>query len=129
MRISPDAASAGIAAMAALLNGGTLEFFTGSAPAATGTADSGAKLATCTFGSPAVGSPSNGVVTFNAIGSDSDCDATGTANYWRAKDAEANVIAQGSVGISGADINLDTLLIVQHGALAMDSLTWTQPQV
>lgn len=129
MRISPAAANTIIDALTALLNGGgTLEFFTGSPPAATGDADSGTKLATLPFSSTAFGAGSLGVATANAITSDTDCAATGNAGHWRAKDPEGTVVAQGSVGLSGAEINLNNILIVQHGTLTVDALTWTQPQ-
>lgn len=106
---------------------GTLVIRTGSAPAATTDADTGTLLATLIFSDPAFGAASAGVATANNITSDSSIDATGTAGYWRIKDSDAEVHAQGSVGTSGADINFNSLSFVSGGTCAITSLTITVP--
>jgi hypothetical protein len=106
---------------------GTIVFRTGSAPAATTDADTGTLLATLTFTDPAFGAAASGTATADTIASDTNIDATGTAGYWRIKDSDAEVHAQGSVGTSGADINFNSLSFVAGGTCAITSLTITQP--
>lgn len=106
---------------------GTLQIRTGAAPAATTDADSGTLLATLTFSDPAFGAASNGVATASSITSDTNIDATGTAEHFRIKDSNARVVAQGSVGTSGADINFNSVSFVAGGTCAISSMTVTMP--
>lgn len=106
---------------------GSLKFFTGSAPTHTTDADTGTLLAHLVFSRPSFGAASSGVATANAITSDTSTPATGTAGYWRAYDSTAVVIAQGTVGTSGADINFNTLSWTAGGIVAVSSMTFTQP--
>jgi hypothetical protein len=104
---------------------GTLEIRTGSAPAATTDGDSGTLLATNTFSDPAFGAASGGVITASAISDDADIDATNTAAHFRIKDSNGLVVAQGTVGTSGADINFNSVSFVEHGRCIISSLTVT----
>jgi len=106
---------------------GTLQIRTGSAPTNTTDADSGTLLATLTFSGTAFGAASAGVATANAITSDSNVDATGTAAHFRIKNGSGTVVAQGTVGTSGADINFDSVSFVAGGTAAITSLTMTMP--
>lgn len=106
---------------------GTLVIRTGSAPTNTTDADSGTLLATLTFSTTAFGAASSGVATANAITSDTNVDASGTAAHFRIKNAAGTVITQGTVGTSGADINFDSVTFVAGGTAAISSLTITQP--
>jgi hypothetical protein len=87
--------------------GGTayLLIYTGSAPANCGTAASGTLLVSLPC-SATVGTASGGVLTFNAITTTATGNA-GTAGYWRlcTSAAGTTVVAQGTVGTSGADLN------------------------
>lgn len=131
MKISVLAENAGVQAVVSLIDAGsppgTLQIFTGSAPAATTTADSGTKLSTVTFSTTSFGTASAGTATANAITSDSSTAASGTAGYFRIKNAAGTVIAQGTVGTSGADLNLNSTTIVMGGTLAITSFTITLP--
>ena len=131
MKISNLIRSAMIDALVDAIDGGasagTIEFRTGSAPANTTDADTGTLLATLTFSDPAFGAASNGVATASAITSDTNVDASGTPGYFRIKDSNGVVIAQGSVSTSGADINFDSVTWVAGGTAAISSLTMTQP--
>lgn len=84
---------------------GYLLIYSGSAPANCGTAASGTLLASLPLSSTA-GTVSSGVLTMNAITS-AAAAATGTAGYWRlcTSSAGTTVVAQGTVGTSGADLN------------------------
>lgn len=114
--------------VAALLNTGYLKIYDGT-QAATADTSIGAQvlLATLRFNSTAFGSASSGVATANAITSDTDAAATGTATWARLlKSDGTTVVMDCSVGTSGADINLATVSIAQHATVAVSSFTYTQ---
>jgi hypothetical protein len=131
MQISVLACNASVGAVTGLIDAGSppglLKFFTGSMPVNTTDADSGTLLATLMFSSTSFGTPALGTGTANAITGETNCPASGTAGYWRAYYAAGAVIAQGTVGTSGADINLNTTSIVAGGTLNATSLTFSQP--
>ncbi len=131
MKLSTAARNAACDAIVALINGGagagTIEIRTGSAPTNPSDADSGTLLATLTFSDPAFAAAVAGVATASTITQDASIDATNTAGYWRIKDSDGTVIAQGSVGTSGADINFNTLAFVASGTCSISALTATVP--
>lgn len=83
-------------------------------------------LAELSFGDPAFGAASNGVATANAITADSSANATGTASWFRVVDSDGTAIFDGTVGTSGADLNLNTTSIVSGAEVSVTSLTYTQ---
>ena len=114
-----------------LLNSGFLEIWTGSQPSLDGSL-TGTKLAKLTFGATAFGSAtaSGGTVTAaaNAIGS-ATALATGTAGYFALlKSDDSTVVATGSVGTSGADLNLNTLSITSGITVSCSSFDITESQ-
>ena len=122
------AASAAADAVTALLNTGYLRIYDGTQPANANTAVSTqVLLAELRFGATAFGAAANGVATANAITSDSDADATGTASWFRClKSDGTTVVFDGSIGTSGSNINLNTTSIVIHAQVSVTSLTYTQ---
>lgn len=82
-----------------------LLIYTGSVPATCATAASGTLLVSLPCSSTA-GTVSSGVLTMNAITA-TNTVTSGTAGYWRlcTSSAGTTVIAQGTVGTSGADLN------------------------
>jgi hypothetical protein len=130
-KISNAAAAAAAVAIAGLLDNGYLRFYdsTGGTgqPATVNTAiGSQVLLAELRFNATAAASTTNGVITFAAITSDTDADATGTATWFRAlKSDGTTAIWDGSVGTSGATINIPTVSIVQHAQVDVTSLTLT----
>lgn len=100
-------------AVAALLNSGLIKIYTSGATL----------LATLTFSSTAFGSASTGVCTANSITSDTDVDATGTADNYKLQTSGAADIFTGAI----ADLGFNTASFIQHGTAAMSSLTITQP--
>ena len=126
-RLSNAAASAECDALAALLDGGFLDIFDGAQPATADTAISTqVRLASLAFGSPAFAPAVNGVALSNAITSDVSADASGTASWYRCFAADhTTVIQDGSIGTSGANLNLNSVALSIGAEVALDSFTLT----
>lgn len=127
-KLSNAAANAAADAVAALLNNGYLRIYSGTQPADADTALSGnTLLAELRFNATAFGAASAAVATANAITSDTSADATGTATFFRAlKSDGTTVVFDGSVGTSGADLNLNSVAIQSGAAVSVSSFTYTQ---
>jgi hypothetical protein len=136
--LADNAAQAGCDAVAALCNSGTVKIYAGSQPTDANTAVSGQTLlATLTFSATAFGSsaasgttPSRkATATANAITDDTSADATGTATWFRVlKSNGTTVVMDGSVGTSGADMNLATTSLVAGEDVSITSFTLSQPE-
>ena len=126
--ITNAAASAGLDAVTALLNGGTLRIYAGTKPATADTA-LGAQtlLASLPLSGTAFGAASNGVATANAITDDSSADATGTATFFRAVNSSAVAVVDGEVGTSGSDLNLNSTEIQSGAEVSVTSWELTLP--
>jgi hypothetical protein len=126
--ISVAAANAAADAVCALLNSGFLDIYDGTQPATVATAiGAQVKLAGLTFAASAFGAAAAAVATAGAIGADTDADATGTASWFRAfKSDHTTAVFDGSVGTSGANLNLSSVSIVIHGTVSVTALTYTQ---
>jgi hypothetical protein len=122
---------AGVNAVTALLNSGFIKIYTGSQPALNGSV-TGTLLVTMTFSATAfpTSSASAGTVTAtaNAITSGT-AGNTGTAGYFAlVKSDTTTVVATGSVGTSGADLNLNTLSITSGNTVSCSSFLITQAE-
>lgn len=136
-RISNAAAKAACDAIVDLIDGGaaagTAKLYTGTQATDPDTAV-GAQtlLGTLTFSDPAFGNAADanpgGRATASSITSDSSADATGTATWFRTADSNAVAVMDGSVGTSGADMNLNTTSIVSGAEIAITSWTVTMPE-
>lgn len=113
------AADAGTAAV--------IEIYSGSIP---GNADAAIAAATLLASLTCSAAISSGItdtgsaarMTLGAITSDSSADATGTAAFFRIKtQTGGTVIAQGTVGTSGADLILNTVAISAGSTVAISS--------
>jgi hypothetical protein len=84
-----------------------LLIYSGAPPAHCSVAPTGTLLATLPC-SATLGTVVNGLLTFNAITAEAAA-ANGTAGYWRLATTSAGttVVAQGTVGVSGADLNFN----------------------
>lgn len=103
-----------------------LRIYSGSRPATGGTATTLLAELTCnaTF-APAAAA---GVLTMNAITSDSSADSTGTASWFRMVKSDGTThVLDGDVGTSGSDLNLNSVSIVATGSVALSSFTITAP--
>lgn len=138
-------ALAGTTGFAAVFANGVMEIYSGAQPANADAAVSGTLLGTVTLGSGAFapGAPANGLTfaaaaagavsksgawSFNGI-------AAGTAGWFRLKGnaADAGALStalprlDGSVAVSGADLNLSNIAIAVGAPSTVDTFTWTQP--
>lgn len=98
------------------INGGSIEI---------GTTGMASILAVLPLSATA-GTVASGVLTFNAITSDTSADNTGTAAEARIKDSSAAVKVSGlTVGTSGANVNLNSTSITagQQVSLSSGSIT------
>ncbi|QEX18490.1 hypothetical protein FRZ44_37970 [Hypericibacter terrae] len=136
-RISNAAAKAACDAIVGLLDAGagaaTAKLYT-TAQATDPDTAIGAQtlLGTLTFSDPAFGAAADanpgGRATASAITDDSSADATGTAAWFRCADSNGVAVIDGSVGTSGADMNLNTVAIVAGAAISITSWTVTMPE-
>jgi len=127
-KLSNTGANAAADATCTLLNSGKLRIYSLTQPTDADTAIvSQVLLAELTFGNPAFGAAVAGVATANAITGDTSADNTGTATWFRAlKSDGSTVIFDGSVGTSGANLNLNSVAISSGAAVSVTSLTYTQ---
>jgi hypothetical protein len=101
-----------------------LRIYDGSRPATGGTATT--LLAELTCNSTFAAAASGGVLTLNAITSDSSANATGTATWFRIVQSGGSThVLDGSVGTSGSDLNLNTTSIVSGATVSISSFTIT----
>jgi hypothetical protein len=119
-----------------LMNSGFLVIYTGTQPtdanqALTGTLLATLSLSATAFGSAtASGSAGSRVVTATANSvTNATASNTGTAGYFALLASNGTtVVAMGSVGTSGADLNLSTLSIVSGNTVSITSGTITQTE-
>src|ERR1051326_1034384 len=130
LKLSNAAVSVEADAFSDLLDNGYLRIYTGTQPATADTAlSSNTLLAELRFANPASGAGVNGVITFSAITSDTDADATGTATFFRAfKSDGTSVVMDGSVGTTGCDLNINSTAIQIHAQVDVTSFTHTVPK-
>jgi hypothetical protein len=109
---------------------GRLEHRTGTQPTNVSDASSGTKLGTNLFANPAFGNSVTGVATANAIASDTNAAASGTAGYFRiytGAGGDTAALAQGNSGTATTDLVFDNNVIVAGGTIAITGATITMP--
>jgi len=135
---SDETAKAAVDAACALANSGKLRIYDGTQPTDANTAI-GAQvlLAELTLGSTAFGasvasgSAGSKVVTAtaNSITGDTSADASGTASWFRVlKSNGTSILWDGSVGTSGADLNLATTTITAAEEVDVTAFTVTMTE-
>jgi hypothetical protein len=101
-----------------------LSIYSGAQPATGGTATT--QLAQLVCNATFAPAASGGVLTLNAITADASADATGTATWFRLfKTDGTTIVMDGTVGTSGADLNLNTTSIVTGANVAVTSFVIT----
>lgn len=127
-RRSNVAANAAVDGMKVLCNTGYLRIYDGTQAATADTA-LGAQvlLAELRFSATAFGASTAGVATANAITSDTDADATGTATWFRVLESDGTtVVWDGSVGTGTNDLVLNSTAIAIHARVDVTALTLTE---
>ena len=101
---------------------GKLRIYSGTRPATGGTATT--LLAELTLNATFAPAASGGVLTLNAVTSDTSADNSGTATWFRIVKSDGTThVMDGSVGAtgSGADLELDNTSIVAGGTVAIST--------
>jgi hypothetical protein len=105
---------------------GFLRIYDGTMPATADTALSGnTVLAELPLSATFAAGAASGVLTASAITTDASANATGTATFFSLVTSAGVRIVDGTVGTSGADLNLNTTSIVAAASVAVTSLTIT----
>lgn len=102
---------------------GLVRIYDGARPATGGAATT--LLAELTFGDPAFGAATGGVLTANAITDDAAANATGTASWFRCTDSAGTFVIDGDVAVSGSDLNLSSTAISAGATISISSFTIT----
>jgi len=126
-QVSDTASNAAADALGALLNNGYLRLYTTAQPANANTA-LGAQtlLATLRFSATAFPASVAGVLAANAITSDTNAAATGTAVWFRAlKSDGTTVVMDGSVGTATSNLIVPTTAINAGQTVAVSSFVYT----
>lgn len=135
--ISMSAAQTMADALTALLNTGFIQVYSAptTIPATLETAitdqvllAADIALSATAFGASTDNGDGTAKATANAITSDTDADATGTAAFFRGfASNHTTAVIQGTCGTSAADMILNTTSIRQHGTVAVTSWTIQMP--
>lgn len=129
LKLSTTGRNASVNAIAALLDGGTIEIYNGTMPTNPQTAiSSQTLLSELALDATAFGAASTGVATAAAIVDDASANATGTASWARL--AGGGTVIDCNVGEAADDcvITLDEKDIVAGGTVSITSFTLTQPE-
>lgn len=104
-----------------------LRIRSGAAPANPAAARTGTVLATLPLPADWLSDASNGVKSLLGTWQDTAADASGTAGHWEIMDnAGTTCHVQGSVGTSGAELNLLSLALVAGQPVNITSFTFTE---
>lgn len=127
LTLSTEAKNLGLDAKYDLLNDGYLRMYDGVRPAGPGTPLSGnTLLAELRFSATAFAAATGGTKTANAITKDSSANAGGTPTFFRTfKSDGTTAVADGSVGTSGADCNINAVPIVLGAEVTVTSMVLT----
>lgn len=107
-----------------------IRIYSGTPPATVGTALAGnTQLAELACSATAFSAASGGVLTANVISDDTAADAAGTATFFRHVTSGGVAVLQGTVGTSGADLNLNTTTFSTGLIVSITSYTITEANV
>lgn len=127
-RLANAAASAAADVVCALLNGGYLRLYAGTQAADADTALTGQTLlAELRWNATAFQPAVDGVAAANPITPDNSANAADTATWFRALQSDGTtVVFDGSVGTSGADLNMNSVAISAGAAVSVTSYAYMQ---
>lgn len=107
----------------------TVTIYDGAMPTNCEDADAGTVLAILTCSDPAFGAAADlapgARATASAVTGDSSANATGTADYFRAKDSNGVVVLQGDVTATGGGGAMELNSITINTGVAVDITAWT----
>lgn len=125
-RLSPTARNKGNDGICSQLDGGKLRVYSGAQPADPTQAASGVLLAEFALGTPAFDPSSAGVATATPI-ADTFALATLAAGYCRVLDAADVAYMDGSVGLAGCNLNLNSVDLQQNARVSVTDFTFQIP--
>lgn len=102
---------------------GKIRIYDGTRPATGAAITSQVLLAELPCSATFAGAAATGTLTVNAITTDASADATGTASWFRVLTSANAFVMDGSVGTSGADLNLNSVSLTAGGSVAISSFT------
>jgi hypothetical protein len=104
-----------------------LKIRTGAAPANCAAADSGTVLATLNLPADWMAAASGGSKAMQGTWQDNSADAPGTAAHFRIYASDGVTChLQGTVGVSGADLNVDNTVFAAGQQFTITSFSWTE---
>jgi len=112
------------AARDAGIGAGKIRLYDGVRPSKGGVATT--LLAELTFSATSAPAASTGVLTASAITGDTSADNTGTASWFREVDGDNVFILDGDIGLTGSDLNLNTLDVVSGLPVNITSYVTTE---
>lgn len=129
--ISAAARNAAANAVAALVDGGAgagkLQIRSGTQPAGPDSTATGTLLAEITLHDGAFAAASAGVATLASTPLSVTAVASGTATWFRVLDSNAVAVLDGSVGVSGADLIVNTVAVSTGLTVEISDGTLTMP--
>lgn len=129
LRLSPAARNAAGDAITALLNAGgagTIDIRTGAQPTDPAAAATGTVLATFTLPATAFAAFVSGTGSLNTVAA-VPASATGTAGWFRMKNNAGTGVIDGTVGTTGAELNLSTTSITAGGSVSITGGSLSMP--
>ena len=123
LKLSVEVRNIQLDTLAALASGGFIDYYDGEQPESPDSTPTGTRLCRLLLGFPAFGPASNGVLTANQIGDDTDAYATGVASWFRVSRSDESPLFDGEIGPSGITINTTAILI--HAKVTLDELTYS----
>ena len=128
-RFSDVSADAAADARMALLDGGHLHLCAGKRPASVTTETDGSEmLASLHFETPAFQPAQHGIATAHPITPDESAAGSGRARWFRAVTAAGDVVIEGTVGTSDADLVMNDPEIRPGSIVRVTSFTHTEPK-
>lgn len=114
----------------------SMRLLTGAQPADPDTVEAGTLLAeilfdATAFGGAADGGPGGELTLASTPLSDASADNDGDAGYFRIRNDNSGSpddVADGEVGTSGSDLNLNTITITMGSTVTLNSMTVTMPE-